>query len=320
MNSSLDKDYLYNDDEIRCYGVPVENKKKDVGICRITGTEFSLLPTNGSIPTTCEGRQINYFHCLNIDRQAGRAYLFGNGDNDGRLYVLAIDITKTPADLTLFYTEPTSKTIHGCCPILTDEGDLLLTGGMELNPDYSVDNFTPHATVLLLPVGQHASGQQAGTEARQHTWLWVLVLTLLLCGLAVLLLRNKKREPVEDAKTGDSIGNSDTEEALMLRICELMDKEQPYLNSELKIADIASRLSTNVSYISACINRQKGCSFNQFVNSYRISFAKNLLSHNPDKKISEVWTASGFANETSFFRTFKFFTGMTPTEWKAKID
>lgn len=27
MNSQLDKDYIYNDDEIRCYGVPVENKK-----------------------------------------------------------------------------------------------------------------------------------------------------------------------------------------------------------------------------------------------------------------------------------------------------
>ena len=106
----------------------------------------------------------------------------------------------------------------------------------------------------------------------------------------------------------------------MLRICQLMNEEQPFLNSELKISDIASRLGTNVSYVSACINRQKGNSFNQFVNNYRINYAKKLLRHNPDKKISEVWTASGFANETSFFRTFKTLTGMTPTEWKAKND
>jgi hypothetical protein len=42
-----------------------------------------------------------------VDRQSQHAYLVGNGDNDGRLYVLAIDLTKTPADLTLYNTEPT---------------------------------------------------------------------------------------------------------------------------------------------------------------------------------------------------------------------
>ena len=99
-----------------------------------------------------------------------------------------------------------------------------------------------------------------------------------------------------------------------------MDEEKPYLNSDLKIADIAGLLGTNVSYVSACINRHKGCSFIQFVNGYRISYAKTLLRSSRDKKISEVWVASGFANETSFFRTFKALTGMTPTEWKTKID
>jgi YesN/AraC family two-component response regulator len=99
-----------------------------------------------------------------------------------------------------------------------------------------------------------------------------------------------------------------------------MDEERPFLNSELKIADLATSLGTNVTYISNCINSQKGCSFIQFVNGYRIDYAKQLLRKHPDKKISEVWAASGFANETSFFRNFKALTGMTPNEWRAKID
>ena len=142
----------------------------------------------------------------------------------------------------------------------------------------------------------------------------------LLLVLAFLLWQRKKAKAEEETCTDIPINNTDTDEALMLRICQLMEKEQPFLNSELKIADIASQLGTNVSYVSACINRQKGCPFSQFVNSYRINYAKKLLQHNPDKKILEVWTASGFANETSFFRTFKTLTGMTPTEWKAKND
>ena len=106
----------------------------------------------------------------------------------------------------------------------------------------------------------------------------------------------------------------------MQQICQLMDEESLYLDSNLKIADVATRLGTNVSYVSACINQQRGCSFTQFVNSYRVNSAKQLLQQHPDAKITEIWVASGFANETSFFRTFKAVTGMTPSEWRTKID
>ena len=142
---------------------------------------------------------------------------------------------------------------------------------------------------------------------------------VLLVGLAVLLWRRKPKTAAE-ATSDAPVDKSNSDETLMLRICQLMDEEQPFLNSELKISDIAASLGTNVSYVSACINRQKGCSFNQFVNGYRIHYAQKLLRGSPDKKIAEVWTTSGFANETSFFRTFKTLTGMTPTEWKAKND
>ncbi len=303
------------------YLIPVENKEGQIAICRIAGTQFSLLPINGCIPTACEGRHINYAHSLNIDRQAGRAYLFGLGDNDGRLYVLAIDISKTPADLTLYYTEPTGHPVYEN-PVLTSEGDLMLIGGMEVNSDNTVDNFTPHSTVLLLPIGRQTTDySQQATETQSHTWLWIFLTLLVGTSLAVVLWRRRKKTTtLKEVKNDDSIVGSDTDEVLMQRICQLMDEERPYLNSELKIADIASSLGTNVSYVSACINRQKGCSSIQFVNGYRINYAKKLLRDSPDKKISEVWMASGFANETSFFRTFKAFTGMTPREWKAKID
>jgi AraC-like DNA-binding protein len=37
-------------------------------------------------------------------------------------------------------------------------------------------------------------------------------------------------------------------------------------------------------------------------------------------KIAALSTASGFANETTFFRAFKALTGMTPKEWMAQND
>ena len=106
----------------------------------------------------------------------------------------------------------------------------------------------------------------------------------------------------------------------MHRLNLLMDKQKPYLNSDLKVADVARLLGTNSAYISNCINSQKGCSFNQYINAYRIEHAKELFKQSPDKKVAEIWPASGFSTETSFFRTFKALTGLTPTEWKQQND
>lgn len=99
-----------------------------------------------------------------------------------------------------------------------------------------------------------------------------------------------------------------------------MEREKPYLNSDLKISDIASMLAVNRYYISDCINSSKGCSFSQFVNTYRIEYAKRLLLTRPDIKLSEVWMSSGFSTERTFLRTFKAITGMTPSEFKDKND
>lgn len=99
-------------------------------------------------------------------------------------------------------------------------------------------------------------------------------------------------------------------------IRQLMDEEEIFLNSELKISDVAARLGTNSRYISDCIKHSHGCSFTQFVNSYRVEHAKRLMREQPDIKISVLCYDSGFTNETSFYRTFKSLTGMSPNEWK----
>ena len=99
-----------------------------------------------------------------------------------------------------------------------------------------------------------------------------------------------------------------------------MEEKRPYLNSDLKMLDIASQLGVRQSELSACISTFKKCSFSQFVNSYRVAYAQKLMREQSDKKMSQIGQESGFANETSFFRTFKAFTNMTPNEWKSKID
>ena len=300
----------------RVYLIPVINSDGQVAVCRVDSTGFSLLPTGGPVPMTYQGSAINYYHSFYTDRQARRAYLFGYGSEDGRLFVLAVGYDTTPASLTLYYTDPMEPRVW-THPVLTPDGNLLIAGGAKVNADGTVDNFAPVATTLLLSFGS-IDEATAGTARLRWLWLWLAALVIIAAAVAYIahkVLKAHKAQPPLPPQE-----DSSADEALLQRICQLMDEERPFLNSELKIADLATSLGTNVTYISNCINSQKGCSFIQFVNGYRIDYAKQLLRKHPDKKISEVWAGSGFANETSFFRTFRALTGMTPSEWRAKID
>ena len=95
----------------------------------------------------------------------------------------------------------------------------------------------------------------------------------------------------------------------------VVEDKQMYLNSSLKLSDIASELGVHQNEVSACINSNKGSSFSQFVNGYRIDYAKQLILRQPELKMSVVAEQSGFASESVFFRTFKSFVGATPKEW-----
>ena len=94
-----------------------------------------------------------------------------------------------------------------------------------------------------------------------------------------------------------------------------MEQEQLYLKSNLKVSDVAAMLDVSNGSVSECIKAAQGITFTQFVNGYRISHAQQLLLAQPDMKMSVLCTEAGFSNETSFFRTFKAVTGLTPREW-----
>jgi len=294
------------------------NAKGQSAIVKIEGEQFKLLPTTDPIPMQSRWGSITYFTHILADRQAGRAYIVGHGnDNDKRFYVLSIDYSHTPAILTLNYTEPQDSVGLGT-PILTPEGHLMIVGGCQDN------NFTPFASALLLYVGNEKAEAVAEDTASTSFWLWLAggLCLLVVAGLMIRRRISKKPLPEEDVTPTPPTTAKDIENSvqLMQLISKLMDEQKPYLDSKLKVATIARLLNTNSTYISACINSQRNCSFNQFINIYRIEYAKKQMALFPDRKISEIATASGFSTETSFFRSFKQITGKTPREWSQNND
>ena len=300
------------------YLMPVQDSTGQVAIARVSSTDMTLLSTVCPIPMSCQGDSIEYFSNVIVDRQTHRAYLLGISTNHhaapekNPLYVLCIDYDQTStnggAPMTLYYTLPL-EVVPNSTPLLTPEGNLLIAGGLT-----GSSNYTPSNDVWLLRVGgepEVASSKSYGT--------WIL-LGIVVLAVILLTIRWRKQKPTP--ATPEPVATPETSEEdvpqLMQRINDVMESQKLYKNSELKLSDLANAVGSNRRSISDCINSQAGCSFNQYINTFRTEHAKRIIRQYPDRKLSDIYVESGFANETSFFRTFKALTGMTPKEWKEK--
>ena len=300
------------------YLMAVQDSTGQVAIARVCGTDFTLLPTACPIPMTYQGDSIEYGTNIIVDRLAHHAYLLGASTNihvspeKARLYVLCIDYNQTSADggapLTLCFTDPL-QVVPDVMPLLTPEGNLVIAGGFTEG-----SNFTPSNAVWLLRLGgepEVASGK--------GFWIWILLGVIVLAAI-LLALRWRRQKPTP--ATPDLIEAPETSEEdvphLMQRINDVIESQKLYKNCELKLSDLANAVGSNRRAVSDCINSQAGCSFNQYVNTFRTEHAKRIIRQYPDRKLSDIFVEAGFANETSFFRTFKALTGMTPTEYRNK--
>lgn len=100
------------------------------------------------------------------------------------------------------------------------------------------------------------------------------------------------------------------------RLCELMETRQVYTDSDFRLSNLAEQLSVTPNQLSQIINQQAGKSFYDFVNEYRINYAKHLLKEHPGKTVLDIALAVGFSNKVTFNRVFKQHTRTTPTGFK----
>lgn len=290
------------------YLMPVENKDGQLAIIDVRDTIFTPLPTSVPIPMNSQWGDIKYITPVYADRQHQRGYIVGF-DKTSHLYALCIDYARNPATLKLYHTDPLPEAGMLTIPVLTAEGNLMLTGGIGTEPN---GNFSPKASVWLLRFNDEGSEATASTNG----WLWgLLAAGLLLAFVVFFILKRRKPQPQQESEEpSEAVTKGD--EQLMQRICHLMDEKQLYLQQGLKVSDIASALGINSRYVSDCVKAVRGCSLTQFVNEYRVEHAKRLLLERPEMKISTVAIESGFTNDKAMTRYFKEQTGMTPTEWK----
>lgn len=286
------------------YLMPARNISDDrIGFLKLEDGRFSLLETDGEIPLKgVDGDSLTLYTQFIVDKAARTAYMSGC-DSVSRVYVLKLNydasLVGDKASWSMYYTKEPLPEFPKTGPAfaLLPDGRIACAGGIVEN------NFSPSRAVFAFSPG-------IARERMAVPWAWIIAGILLAAVLTLLLSGfGRKKEP------GDIVPPAAPED-LMSRIITLVEDKEAFRRPGLRKADVAETLGTNVTYISACINTQRGMSFPEFISGYRVRYAQNLMRTKPQMRLSDVAEESGFSSEQSFFRTFKSMTGMTPQEWK----
>ena len=88
-----------------------------------------------------------------------------------------------------------------------------------------------------------------------------------------------------------------------------------YHNQERGMAFYADKLCLTPKYLSKLVKLSSGRSAPDWIDSFVILEAKNLLKYS-DKPIKEIVYLLNFPNQSVFYKFFKAHTGMTPSEYR----
>lgn len=128
---------------------------------------------------------------------------------------------------------------------------------------------------------------------------------------------------VLEEKKNESQTASDHEfSADLTKLKKYMMEEKPFLNPSLTIQDISEGVGIPTRELSVLINHRVGQHFYDFVNTYRVEEAMNILKDRTKAKVTilEILYEVGFNSKSSFNTAFKKQTGNTPTFYRKNLQ
>lgn len=108
---------------------------------------------------------------------------------------------------------------------------------------------------------------------------------------------------------------------LFTKLNEYYLQEKPYLDSKLKIEQVAKQLQVPQRNLITALRAGGYTSFTSFTNKYRIDEVKRLFEDPAflHYKIEALAFKSGFGAKQSFYNTFEGFTGVKPSYYRTEI-
>lgn len=97
----------------------------------------------------------------------------------------------------------------------------------------------------------------------------------------------------------------------------LLDQVEHHYAEELSLKTLSQRLQLHPNYIGQLFLQEVGATFSDYLNQYRIEKAARLLLHT-DQKTSDIAIHVGYMDSSYFYRQFKKYTGISPTNMRAR--
>ncbi len=145
---------------------------------------------------------------------------------------------------------------------------------------------------------------------------------ILTSALLFFALSDSRKIPRINKETFESINLPSTQvnysAEQVSRVSNYMEKNKPFLDNQLKIDDLAQRVSLSPKALSNLINREFNVNFFEYVNNHRLKEVKQHLA-NPamaDQSIIELAFLAGYNSKSSFNRLFKLDAGQTPSQYR----
>ncbi len=110
-------------------------------------------------------------------------------------------------------------------------------------------------------------------------------------------------------------------EALKESLLQVMEADRPWKDSDLTLADLASRLDSTPHKLSEVLNSQVGQTFYDFVNGYRVRDVQRRIEAGEARRLKILALAldSGFASKSTFNEAFKRHTSRTPSDFRQAV-
>jgi AraC-like DNA-binding protein len=124
-----------------------------------------------------------------------------------------------------------------------------------------------------------------------------------------LLFKEKSEEPETNSNEKPEATINTDYAVWKPKIEKLMEEDKAYLEPELSLTEMAQKLRTNSSVLSAAINQNFAVNFNDFVNKHRIEEFNYQLGQPENKNYTKLAIAldCGFNSKATFNRALKKF-------------
>ena len=95
-----------------------------------------------------------------------------------------------------------------------------------------------------------------------------------------------------------------------------LEIRQVFLDTSLSLKKLSDLLETNQTYLSNVVNKYFGCNLKELVNTYRVEYAKELLSSGRCA-LNDLPRSCGFASKSAFYSAFSRMVGVSPLSYQS---